>query len=381
MKILHTGDLHLDSAFCAFGAKDAERQRALGRDLLRRIFDCAREENCELMLISGDLFDSRYVSEETGELFCSLVENSGIYVALSPGNHDPYFENSFYSKAQARLGEKFVLFTSPELQIFDVDSLKVRIFGYAFTSMALLRSPLSGADIPPKGGYIHLLCAHADIFSPVSRYAPVSPEEIKRADFDYAALGHVHNKWSDFTDERVRYCGFGEGRSFDELGEGGVWIVDTDGDSFACERKILSTRVFCTDTVSVCADDTLASLKEKICDRIRAEHGSEGVYLRLTLEGVADDMLVRDICGAVGDIEKECSLEFLEITDATMPLLDGDYLERDMTLRGALYRTLRPKLASSDEAERRRAVKALRIGLAAIDGRNIFAVGERGGQR
>ena len=55
MRILHTGDLHLDSPFCAYGQKDAEKQREAGRELLRRIFDCAKDEKCEMILIAGDL--------------------------------------------------------------------------------------------------------------------------------------------------------------------------------------------------------------------------------------------------------------------------------------------------------------------------------------
>jgi DNA repair exonuclease SbcCD nuclease subunit len=333
------------------------------------------------MLISGDLFDSRFVSEETGELFCSLVEQSGIYVVLAPGNHDPYSENSFYAKAQTRLGERFVLFTSPELQIFDIDRLRTRVFGYAFTSAVLSESPLAWADIPEKNGYTHLLCAHADVFSPVSRYAPISVDEIRRCGFDYAALGHVHNKWSDSLDERIRYCGFGEGRSFDELGEGGVWIVDVNGDDFSCERKILSQRAFYTQSVQASAEDDSASLKTKICTEIKAQGYGEGAHLRLTLEGVADDTTVADVRAMGGEIADECSLEFIEIFDQTLPLLDGEYLERDVTLRGVLYKTLRPKLVSSDPDERRRAIKALRIGLAAIDGKSIFAAAEKGGQK
>ena len=72
----------------------------------------------------------------------------------------------------------------------------------------------------------------------------------------------------------------------------------------------------------------------------------------------------------------ESGVEYLEIVDDTMPFLDGEYLERDATLRGELYRTLLPKLRSEDGNERRLATKALRIGLAAIDGKSIFGVSE-----
>ena len=382
MRILHTGDLHLDSAFCSFGAKDAERQRELGRDLLRRIFDCAKTEKCDIILIAGDLFDSKFVSSETGDLFCSLVEQSDAYVVLSPGNHDPYSSASFYAKAQTRLGDKLVLFTSPELQIFDIESLNTKIFGYAFTSMALTESPLSGAAVPADDGSIRIFCGHADIFSPISRYAPISVEELRRFKFDYAALGHVHNNCGETElDGRVRYCGFGEGRSFDEIGEGGVWIVDVDRERFACERKILSKRAFYFEEVQVSASDDISALESKIRASVSAKGYGEGAYIRMTLEGMADTALVQDILAKAEDIAQSCGVDLLELRDSTMPLLDGGYLERDMTLRGALYRTLRPKLVSSDEEERRKAMKALKIGLAAIDGKNIFVFSERGGQK
>ena len=63
----------------------------------------------------------------------------------------------------------------------------------------------------------------------------------------------------------------------------------------------------------------------------------------------------------------------------TLPQMDGDYLERDTTLRGELYRTLLPKLTSENADERRLASRALRIGLAAIDGRSVFGADERDG--
>ncbi len=350
--------------------------------MLRRIFECAKEEKCDLLLIAGDLFDSRFVSEETGELFCSLVEESNAFVVLSPGNHDPYSTSSFYAKAQKRLGDKLVLFTSPELQVFDIDSVGVRIFGYAFTSMALTESPLAGVAIPADDGYLRIFCGHADIFSPVSRYAPITVDELRRFNFDYAALGHVHNKCDEAElDGRVRYCGFGEGRSFDEIGEGGVWIVEVCESSFACERKILSKRAFYLENVQVGADDDVASLRTKICLMMREKAYGEGAYIRFTLEGIADDALVRGIRSLAGEISSECGIEFLEIHDATMPIIDGEYLERDTTLRGALYRTLRPKLVSADNEERKKAIRALKIGLAAIDGKSIFAVSEKGGHR
>ena len=377
MRILHTGDLHIDSPFCAYGKKDAEKQREAGRELLRRIFECAKDEGCEMILIAGDLFDSRFVTPESAELFCTLVENCGIPVVLSPGNHDYYTENCFYSKIRSRLGDKLTVFTSPELQAFDFDDIKVRVYGYAFTAMTLLQSPLSDAVIPEDNGYIKLLCAHADLASPVSRYAPVTLSEIERIGFDYAALGHIHNRAEkEDSDGRVRYCGFAEGRSFDELGVGGVWLIDIDGDKCEVSRKPLSSRAFYICELDVSEISTNSALVDALCDTASSYVREGGTHIRISLCGRADEQITDNAVLAIPQVIEKSGAEYIEIINDTMPAIDGEYLARDTTLRGELYRTLLPKLSSEDGNERKLAARALRIGLAAIDGKNIFGVSE-----
>ena len=61
----------------------------------------------------------------------------------------------------------------------------------------------------------------------------------------------------------------------------------------------------------------------------------------------------------------------LEIDDKTSPTFDGGLLERDMTMRGELYRELLPILTGGTPEERATASAALKLGLAALEGRNI----------
>ena len=84
---------------------------------------------------------------------------------------------------------------------------------------------------------------------------------------------------------------------------------------------------------------------------------------------------------AVAEIAAQLGLEYLEILDRTLPFIDGEYLERDSTIRGELYRTLLPRLMSENAEEKHLAVRALRIALAAIDGKRIFEASDREGGR
>lgn len=372
MRILHTGDLHLDSAFSSFAQRDAEHYRELGRELLQDIFDCAEHEKCQMILIAGDLFDSKFVSNDTRALFVSLVKNSNIPVVIAPGNHDPYSENSFYSIIEKEALENLYIFSAPELQIFDFDELRVRVFGYAFTSPILNESPILTSEMPDDNGYLKLLCAHTDMTSPLSRYAPISVAELSRFDFAYSALGHIHNP-SDKEDieGRVRYCGFAEGRSFDELGEGGVYIVDVDEFSCDVKRIVLSSRAFFIEDFNISND---VDVKEKLCADLNAENYPNGAYLRLILTGTADRQTVKDLKNSIEEIRERVDLEYLEIEDATIPIYDGKYLEKDVTIRGEIYRSLLPSLTSSDADVRKKSMLALKIALSAIDGNNVFDV-------
>ena len=372
MRILHTGDLHLDSAFSSFGAKDAEKYRELGRTLLKNIFECASCEKCQMILIAGDLFDSRFVSNDTRALFVSLVRSAHIPVVIAPGNHDSFSENSFYANIQKENIDNLFIFNASESQFFDFDELRVRVVGYAFTSSVLNENPLLKAEKLEDNGYLKLLCAHADISSPLSRYAPISYTELSRFGFAYSALGHIHNQNYEDMSSRIQYCGFAEGRSFDELGEGGVLVADVDEVECNVKRIKLSSRAFYVENFNL--GKHAESFEENICNFILGKKFHENSYLRLNILGSADAQTVKDLKIAKDRIAERTGLEYLEIIDSTLPLFDGKYLEKDVTIRGEVYRALLPKLTSADPEEKRQAILALKIALAAIDSNNVFDV-------
>ena len=68
----------------------------------------------------------------------------------------------------------------------------------------------------------------------------------------------------------------------------------------------------------------------------------------------------------------DLGLALLQIEDNTLPIFAAEYLENDISLRGALYRQLLPKMRSDDENERKVAAEALRIGLCALEGKSFL---------
>lgn len=366
MKILHTGDLHLDSAFSSLSISESENAREESRRTFKKMMDYARENSYDLVLISGDFFDAKYITAATQELVKKSFSEVGCPVVIAPGNHDPYPLISLYRAGE--LPSNVYIFSSEEMQVFDFDDLGISVCGYAFMSERMNVSPLESFTRPNTENTL-ILCAHADIASPTSKYAPISTRLIEAFGFAYAALGHIHNPPEIASrDTLIRYCGFPTGRSFDELGDGGALSVTIENGEATAERIVFSSHRFLEDTLDVSDAETQYDIERKIIEYAAVAEYDNDTSLSLTLTGTVSFELVIDTEALS---ETKTALRTLKVKNNTLPVLSGEDLEKDITLRGELYRTLLPKLESSDPTERRTAAAALRIGLFAIDGKNL----------
>ena len=64
-------------------------------------------------------------------------------------------------------------------------------------------------------------------------------------------------------------------------------------------------------------------------------------------------------------------LYYFKVIDKTLPLFGTEWLKRDMSVKGQIFRALSPDLHSDDEEKKLITAKALRIALAALDNREI----------
>lgn len=370
MKLLHTADLHLDSPFAGADPRVAEERRAAQREVLSRIFLVAKQEMCDMILIAGDLFDGKYVTPETEALCLSLFREAGCPVVIAPGNHDPFVAGSFYQKKE--LPENVYVFSSSQLQCFDFENLGVKLFGYAFTSAVLTESPLSGAELPEEDGFLRVLCAHGELGAALSRYAPIPVSDAVRMGLDYCALGHIHKAGEVIEEEETTLCysGIPQGRSYDEMGDGSVRIVTLSQDRLPTVKQVkVSKERYLWEELDVSGCEDVPAMAKRISDRIEQSSNEDALHLRLTLTGNALPETVTEMFA-----QKETlfvGLSELELIDRTTPFADSEYLERDMGLKGAFYRSLYPKLIHEDPKVRERALRALQIGLCAIENRRI----------
>lgn len=363
IRIMHTGDIHLDSAFSRLDSRHAEIRRNELRAAFTSMMLSAKMNGADLMLISGDLFDSEFVTRETAALLCREFANFGKPVFIAPGNHDPALPKSFWFRAS--LPENVHVFTKPEVEVFHLDELNVSVYGWGFDSQNLEESPLKNASVE-DGNRINLLVCHCDMLSSSSTDCPVTADELRAFGADYAALGHIHNPPAA-DDSPWCYCGCLEPRGFDETGIKGACLAEIDkkdGVSTAAVKRIrFAKRRYEKNELNLDGAASQSDVKEAVDGLIRQMHYGEDTLLSLTLTGTVSSALVIDT-EALAD--NPAPLFLLEVTDRTVPDADPDVLERDVTLKGEVYRQLKPLLESEDSRQREVGIRALRYALSAL---------------
>ena len=366
IKLLHCGDIHLDSPFSLLSREES----LLRRDELRRTFlemlAFAQTEGVSVILIAGDLFDHGFATADTVNLLCDAFSAmSGTRFVIAPGNHDAAVSGSTY--LSGRFPANVTVFTGEELDYVDFDDLGLRIWGYGFTADRLEKSPIAGRSLMATGK-TSVLCAHADLGVPLSKYAPLSGADLAASGLCYAALGHVHNppEPKQFGTTLAAYCGCLVGRSYDECGYGGAVLLEIDDGRITDWKRIpFAHRRYLVDRVSV---EGTASDGDVIT-ALRGHISAAGYGTDTALRVLLTDAVEPGYTPNIEAIAAACSegLWQLEVIDRTLPIWGSDYLERDPSIRGALYRTLLPAMQTGTPEERVKAVAALRLGLAALE--------------
>ncbi len=371
LKILHTGDIHLDSPFSRLDARRAEIRRGELRAAFSAMMRFAREHAVDLILIAGDLFDNESVTRETVALLTREFSLFAGKIVISPGNHDCITPGGVWEKTV--FPDNVTVFREPTLTRLSFDDLQTDVYGCAFVSPERTDSPLTGERIADPSR-INLLCLHGDTASPLSHYGPLTKAEILGFGAEYAALGHIHNPGEivNTGSAAYGYCGCLEGRGPDEVGLKGAVLAEITKNSGTsavrtrrirfCRRHYEQAEIDCTGA------DTLTAVESAVAAEITRRGFGEDTLLRVTLTGAVSPSLVVDTRALAARFP---DLFDLTIRDRTTLQLTAGQFENDRTVRGAFYRAMLEKIENGSPEEREIAVRALRYGLAAIAGENI----------
>lgn len=360
LHILHGADLHLDAPFTSLPAEKARQRREEQRELIERLTGLARSRGADLLVLSGDLFDSADTYAETTQALCRSLGQTGCPVFIAPGNHDFYGVRSPYTALT--WPENVHIFTSPALERVDLPSLDCAVYGAAFTGPAREDCPLSGSQAEPGPKY-RIGVLHGEVDG-AGRYCPIPREDIAASGLSYLALGHVH-ACSGLQREGETwwaYPGCPEGRGFDETGDKGcLWIELDAGGGAEAQFLPLAARRYQVLEADVTGRDPAEALLSALPE------GCEKDILRVVLTGETGEEGV-DLTALTALAAPRCY--HLELRDRTSIRRDLWGRAEEDTLTGLFLRSMRERLAGAGSGEDREVLElAVRFGLAALEHR------------
>ena len=350
LKIVLSGDWHLDSPWDSLPAHKAAEMRRLAREMPHRIACIAREEQADMILLSGDLFDSPAPGPESRAAVESAFRNMDIPVFITPGNHDHYTPGGIWDSLN--LPENVHVFRSEALERIELGC--AYIYGSAFCAPHRRELP---RDFAPKDGKDkpHILLLHADLGGR-GDYLPLAEEQLRHSGFHFAALGHIHKPSGLNRLGTTHWCypGCPMGRGFDECAARGAMLITCEDGFWQGEFLELGDRRFEIMAVNVSGRDPHDALEQAVYE------AREGDIYRFELCGFARSCPSQSFLDTLAEA-KGLYAAFLRDNTA-LPPEDGEG-----TLRGTLMRLVRER-AADDPHMAAELARALDWALAALDG-------------
>lgn len=372
LRFLHCSDIHLDNPFVGLTAEKSEERRRVLRSSFMRMMQYVRDSKINVVLMSGDIFNTEYATNTTAEvLIREFVNCPDTIFIISPGKCDHYNGNPIYSSG--RLPENCFVFSSDKLSRFDFEEYNVTVYGWAFMDSALRENPLTDRHVD-DASRVNLVCAYADLDGAVdSDICPISVSDLKRFGADYYALGsrHESSKFSTTGASKYAYAGSLECTGFDESGLGGVNLISvtySDGELSIENKKVSFGHVrFQTEQLDITGVNTGNEIISRISRMISEKKYDNETALKVELVGSVDPRFNIPM-----NIESDAfGLYYFNMVDKTLPIYGTEGMKRDMSVKGEIYRSLYPKIVCDDEIESRIAAKALRAALAALENREF----------
>lgn len=353
MKILHSADWHLDAPMTGKTEEQAHFLRQELGKIPEKIAALAKAENCDLVLLAGDLFDGAYTQDSFRKVYEAL-ESVKIPVLITPGNHDfcqpssPYVAESW--------PENVHIFKHPSMEAVALPSLDCTVFGAGYEAMdcpALLENFRAECGSKWKIGILH-----GDATNTSSPYCPVSPQQVRLSGFDYLALGHIH-KGDSFRsgDALCAWPGCPMGHGYDETGIKGVILLELE-DTVKAEFRALDTPRFYDETVEVGSDaaQSLSALLPGVA--------TEDFY-RVTFTGYADELNMDELSSQFPQVKN------LILRDKTIPEKELWSAVGEDSLEGMYFGILHDGLDTESEVLQQRIKLAAQISRQILDGQEV----------
>jgi len=357
LKIFHTGDLHI-------GMKFNNYPDMIKNDLVEARFETlesmileANDEQCNLFVISGDLFDKINIPKRDIIRVIGILEKfAGDCVLLIPGNHD--YDNGMvelWEQFNANISGNILLLNEYKpysLKNFDLDVLVYPAYCDSKHSDSNRINWINELDKLEEAKW-QLGIAHGALvgLSPdlSNKYFNVSEAELNKLGLDLWLLGHTHLSYplkKELSNRRVFNAGTPEPDGLDCQHQGTAWIIEID-DS---DRKNITAKTIQTGkynfkdlTYKVENQDDFTEIKEELLKGKPAKK-----IVRLSLSGRIEEWLFNEKEKVFQELRK--GLAYLIIDDGDLKIrITEEVIDREFAENSFPHLVLKELAATQEE--------------------------------
>lgn len=360
VKVLHCADLHFDTPFKELSKEVSDTSKNELLEVFKNIIDLAIDENIEVLLIAGDVFDNLTVNKNTLFFISDQIRRiKNIKVFISPGNHDPYNEKSFYS--MINWPENVYIFKG-DMEFKEVKELNLIVWGAGFRNSYENETLLRGINI--DNDKINIMLLHGEITSSNSKneYNPIYINDIYNSNIDYIALGHRH-KFSGILKEGMTtyaYSGCPQGRGFDEEGEKGVIIGEVYKGGTNLEFFPVYKRKYVTKEIYITGTNNYDEVVFKVLSDLSDEEIHKNFY-KIILKGELKEHFKLNENLLIEKLKNK--FYYFKIINDTSIEVNLEELSKDYSIKGKFIAKIIEKLKEASDDDKEILKLALKIGI------------------
>ena len=319
MKFIHFADVHLDMPFTSLkNQKELVKRRRLEQKyVFRKTINYIKENNIDVLLIAGDLFEDRFVENDTiAYIISCLKEISNVKVYITPGNHDPLIKSSPYNTYEWP-ENVFIFGSEVGMDTFD----DVNIYGVGFDDFEMDSDVIK--DIEVENDKINILITHGTLDGASHKYHDIKSQWLEK--FDYVALGHIHLPKVDGS--KIVYPGSLVAGGFDETGEHGLVYGEITKEKLITKFVKMDDTEFEVKTMDI----TDCTSSNEVLDKLNLKDS----FYKIILTGIRN----LDI-NSTKEIIMLSGKNVCEIVDNTRLDYDLENIAKQNTLKGLFTRKM-----------------------------------------
>lgn len=236
-RFIHAADIHLDSPLKGlerYEGAPIDEIREATRRAFQNLVSLAIDQQVAFVLLAGDIYDGDWKDHNTGLFFVSQLtrlHDAGISVYAISGNHDAENKMTRTLRLPANPNGTNVMLSARKPQTVLLDDIDVAIHGRGFMK-AKETENLAVSYPPAMSGKFNIGMLHTALNGKAGHepYAPCTISDLTARQYQYWALGHVHNRGQEHRvgETPIIFPGNIQGRHIRETGPKGCEIVSVN---------------------------------------------------------------------------------------------------------------------------------------------------------